>query len=158
MRVTGVPQLEARFRALGSGQANRQLMGQLGYLAVHEAQRLAPRRTGNLARSIRLGTVTPTSAVVQAGGLQNVGYAGFVEFGTRPHVIVPRNRKALRFAASAAGRRLTGSPRVGAAVVFAKRVMHPGTKAQPFLRQGAANALTKSGLADILVRAWNEAA
>lgn len=158
MRVTGVPQLEARFRALSSGTANRALMGQLGLLAVKEAQALAPRRTGNLTRSIRLGPVTPTSAVVQAGGLASVGYAADVEYGTRPHVIVPRRRKALRFAATAAGARLTGTPRIGADVVFAKRVRHPGTKARSFLRQGAENALRRTGLADILVRAWNEAA
>lgn len=42
-------------------------------------------------------------------------YAGYVEYGTRPHIIRPRRRRALRF-------------RVGGAVVFARRVNHPGTK------------------------------
>jgi hypothetical protein len=47
--------------------------------------------------------------------------------GTRPHLIRPRNRKALRF-------------EVGGSVVFAKLVRHPGTRANDFLgralRQG----------------------
>jgi hypothetical protein len=43
--------------------------------------------------------------------------------GTRPHVIRPRRRKALRFLSSRAG-----------GIVFARRVFHPGTRANPFLR------------------------
>lgn len=44
----------------------------------------------------------------------------FVLDGTRPHIIVPRRAKALRFEA-------------GGSVVFARRVRHPGTKANNFL-------------------------
>lgn len=46
--------------------------------------------------------------------------AVFVIHGTRPHVILPRRARALRFTAS--GR-----------VVFAARVNHPGTRPNPFL-------------------------
>src|SRR5207249_808057 len=85
-------------------------------------------------------------------------YAGFVEFGTRPHEITPRVRKALRWAASPAGRRLSGAPRVGASVMFAKRVHHPGTKPHPFLLPAARKAVEKGHLTEQIIVAWNSAA
>lgn len=47
-------------------------------------------------------------------------YATYVNDGTRPHVIRPRNAQVLRF-------------RVGGRIVFARKVDHPGTKPNPFL-------------------------
>ncbi|GAB6066019.1 hypothetical protein JCM9492_11110 [Aquifex pyrophilus] len=47
-------------------------------------------------------------------------YAPFVEFGTRPHVILPRRKRALRFIKD--GKE-----------IFAKRVNHPGSKPYPFM-------------------------
>ncbi len=47
-------------------------------------------------------------------------HAKFLEFGTAPHPIVAKNAKVLRF-------------KVGGAVIFRRRVMHPGTKATRFL-------------------------
>jgi hypothetical protein len=44
----------------------------------------------------------------------------YVLDGTRPHIIRPRRAKALRF-------------EVGGGVVFAKRVRHPGTRANDFM-------------------------
>ncbi|MFH8577113.1 hypothetical protein [Streptomyces zaomyceticus] len=44
----------------------------------------------------------------------------YVLDGTRPHVIRPRNAKALRFD-------------MGGRIVFAKKVNHPGTRANNFL-------------------------
>ena len=72
-------------------------------------------RTGNLQRSIGWYPKDDFSAVVFA----NAEYAPFVEFGTGPHLIEPRNRKALRFP-------------VGERHVFARRVRHPGSKPYPF--------------------------
>jgi len=46
-------------------------------------------------------------------------YAGFIEYGTRAHVIRPRRKKFLRF-------------RVGGRVVFARKVNHPGTRPYKF--------------------------
>jgi hypothetical protein len=158
MTLKGEPALMRRFAALGSGHGTRQLMGQLGLLAVREAKALAPRKTGNLQRSIRLGTVSERGAQIVAGGLTNIGYAAFVEYGTKAHDISPRHKKVLRFASSPGGRRLSGSPRRGAGVVFARRVRHPGTKAHSFLRQGAVNALARTGLGELLIKAWNDAA
>jgi len=52
------------------------------------------------------------SAADRAKGRDILGY---LEFGTRPHVIMPKNAQALRFL-------------IGNSPVFAKKVFHPGTK------------------------------
>ena len=148
--IVGLSAVEKRMAAVSHPQG---VMRMLGLAAVREAKLLVHRKTGNLGRSIRVQSVTDTHATVIAGAR----YAGFVEFGTRAHEITPRARKALRWAATSAGRRLSGAPRVGASVVFAKRVHHPGTKPYPFLVPGAKRAVAGSGLKDVVVDAWNAA-
>ncbi|WP_288190263.1 hypothetical protein [uncultured Veillonella sp.] len=64
-------------------------------------------------------------------------YARHVYFGTKPHTIVPRERKALRWPD-------------GGKFVFAKRVQHPGTKADKFLV--AALRSKKAAIDDVFVR------
>lgn len=59
-------------------------------------------------------------------------YSGFVNDGTRPHVIRPRNAQALRF-------------RVGGRVVFARVVHHPGTRARPFLDRALREVAAQRG-------------
>jgi len=65
----------------------------------------------------------------------------FVEKGTKPHIIRPKNKKVLKFEPGkkarleAQGKRKKGQ-RVKVPkkiVVFTKEVHHPGTKAQPFI-------------------------
>jgi hypothetical protein len=148
--VKGIPQLRARIEALKPSPG---LMRKLGLVAVAEQKALVPRRTGNLARSIGIGSVTATVAETVA----TANYAAFVELGTRAHIIEPRNKKALRFAPGG-GATLARRPRRGASVVFAKRVRHPGTKARPFMVPGARRAVEKVGFRDAVVKAWNDAA
>ena len=57
--------------------------------------------------------------------------AAFVEFGTPPHVITAR---VLRWVDEATGD-----------VVFAKRVRHPGTDPNPFMRNGIQAAVGRVG-------------
>lgn len=149
VQIKGLTQLRSRFEAI---KPNPNLMRALALTAIREQKELVPRRTGNLARSIGLGSVTPTYAETVA----TANYAVFVELGTKPHVIVPRSKKALRFAPGT-GSTLAGRPRAGASVVFAKRVRHPGTRAKPFMVPGARRALTELG-AEPIVRQWNDAA
>jgi hypothetical protein len=149
--IQGVPQLRARIEAI---KPNPDLMAKIALLAVREQKILVPRKTGNLGRSIRLGAVTPTRAETVA----TANYAGFVERGTRPHVIRPRTRKALRFAADAGSARLTGTPRSGGRVRFARRVQHPGTRPQPFMLPGAQRAVQQIGLKSAIIKAWDDAA
>lgn len=84
----------------------------------NEARRRAPVDTGRLRSSIVSRAETRGRGVGYVIGT-NVTYAADVEFGTAPHVIVPKNRKALYWP--------------GAAHPVA-RVNHPGTRAQPFMR------------------------
>lgn len=63
----------------------------------------------------RLWTLRPTVEISF-----NTDYAEFVNDGTRPHVIRPRQAQVLRFT-------------VGGRVVFARVVHHPGTRPNPFL-------------------------
>lgn len=130
------------------------MMRALQLSTIAEAHTRVPHKTGNLARSIEPGRLTDTEAQVIA----RARYAAYVERGTKPHIIRPKNKKALRFAASAGGRRLSGRPRVGADVVFATIVHHPGTKPHPFLIPAAQAAVEKGGLKDIVIKEWNGAA
>lgn len=91
-----------------------------GRQVVNRAKVLAPVDTGRLRASIegrlnRTWTLRPQFTVGS-----NVEYAPMVHDGTRPHIIRPRNARALRFV-------------VGGQVVYARVVHHPGTAARPFL-------------------------
>lgn len=149
VEVRGKDQLLARLNAI---KPNPELMRLFALEAIAEQKRLVPRKTGNLGRSIGLGSITANTAETVAGA----NYAAYVEFGTKGHDIVPRRAKALRFAVGG-NRRLSGTPRRGAPVIFAKRVRHPGTRAQPFMVPGAQHALEEVG-AKAVVDAWDGAA
>jgi hypothetical protein len=87
---------------------------------VNRAKILCPVDTGRLRASIRgqarrTWTLRPMFTVGT-----NVDYAVMVHDGTRPHIIRPRSKQALKFT-------------IGGQVVFAKVVHHPGTRAKPFL-------------------------
>ena len=171
MELEGVTPLQRRLQALASGEYTRPTLGAFGLLAVQRAKGHVPRKTGNLDRTIRVGDIDVPGRTVKvvAGGTgrrganqygvhtrSSVGYASHVEYGTGPHVILPRNRKALAWGGP---RRLSGSLRKGAkATSFARRVNHPGTRARPYLRPGAVEALREVGLSGHVVTVWNEAA
>lgn len=93
----------------------------VGPLVVNRAKILAPVDTGRLRAAIgpaqyrRTWTLRP-QVTISVG----VSYAEMVHDGTRPHIIRPRNARALRFM-------------VGGRVVYARVVHHPGTRPRPFL-------------------------
>lgn len=150
MSVRGLPQLRSRLEAI---KPNAGMMRTLALSAIREQKIMSPVATGNLRRSIGIGSVTATVAETIA----TANYAEFVELGTHAHDIVPRKAKALRFAVGG-NRRLSGTPKSGAPVIFAKRVHHPGTRKQPFMLPGARKALAGAGFADVIVGLWNKAA
>jgi hypothetical protein len=80
--------------------------------------------TGRLSGSIRtLPTETSPNEITggaAAGGAQVV-YARPLEYGSRAHIIQAINAKALHF-------------QIGGKEIFAKQVMHPGTRAYAFMR------------------------
>lgn len=153
MPVRGIPELRARLEAL---RPNAELMGLIAQSAIAEQAKLAPVATGNLRRSIHVGTVTAKVAETIAGA----DYAAYVEDGTRGgQIIRPVRARALRWAADRGAARLSGAPRTsgpGSAVVFAKRVRRGSTKAQPFMMPGAKAAV--ANVIDIIVSRWNGAA
>jgi len=86
--------------------------------------------------AFRLQTELMLKAPVDKGRLKNsikvvpygqgviislVDYAKFVEFGTNPHIIKPKNKKALKF-------------KIGSKNVFAGAVKHPRTRPNPFIK------------------------
>lgn len=87
----------------------------------NDAKRIGPRsfknQTGDLRRSISRRVEGAHRGVV----FTDVKYAPYVEFGTKPHVIRPKNKKMLAF-------------KVGGKMVFARKVNHPGTRAYNYMR------------------------
>lgn len=84
-------------------------------------------RTGRLQRSFQFRRVGGGSNVLAARMQANASiapYAGYVAFGTRPHIIRAVRAKCLRFVQH--GR-----------VVFRQSVHHPGTSPRPFFNQAA---------------------
>lgn len=96
-----------------------------GRRVVNRAKILCPVDTGRLRASIkgkasRTWTLRPQFTVSS-----NVDYAPMVHDGTRPHIIRPRTKQALKFT-------------IGGQTVFARVVHHPGTRARPFLDRALA--------------------
>lgn len=94
-------------------------------------------RTGKLTASVRAETVRGTfgtglSVDMLAGGRGGPGtvtYASHIEFGTKPHVIRARKKKALAF--------FFGTSKVlggGGTEVVVRSVKHPGTRAYKFMQ------------------------
>lgn len=90
----------------------------LGPAIADDARRYCPKRTGDLAESIK-HEVEDGTLIISAKGSDEESYAAYVELGTRPHIIRPNGKKALFWPGAA-------HP-VGL-------VHHPGTRPQPFLR------------------------
>lgn len=99
-----------------------------------EIKRRAPVASGDLRDSIRVttrakkGTVSASAKV----GNQTAWYAHLVEFGTRPHVILPK--------------RQGGSMQFGG--IRTRLVNHPGTTGRPFIRP-AGDASTPAAIAEV---------
>jgi len=81
-----------------------------------EMEARVPVRTGRLRQSIQ---VRLSGQEITVG--PDTPYAGYVEFGTKPHVIEAKNGKSLAFT-------------MGGRTVLVKKVNHPGTRAQPYVR------------------------
>lgn len=89
-------------------------------------QRTTPVDTGEM-RNRTTVTVSPRFGGWVIEAIADTPYARFVAGGTRPHVIRPRSKRALRF-------------NVGSQVVFARSVNHPGTQPNPWWSQAFENA------------------
>lgn len=93
------------------------LMDSATYLA-ETMRSLCPVDTGNLRDSIGIQVVG--DRVIVGPDMSQAPYAGYVEFGTKPHEIRPKEAKALRF-------------QMGNKTVYARVVHHPGTQPAYFV-------------------------
>ncbi len=102
----------------------------LGKNIVDSAQRKVPINTGYLRESIGIldRDLTPTHYRITVG--TRVSYAGYVEYGTAPHVIRVRSAKVL-----------TDGERF-----FGTQVNHPGTSPSPYLRPAIVEAVATWGV------------
>lgn len=118
VQIVGLDQLLARLRQAPSIAApilQRALSASQALLAKYTRKGVVPWRTGFLVQSFR--------AEQTAGMLRwfpTASYAPYVEFGTAPHVILPKEKKALYWPGAA-------HP--------VRRVNHPGTRANPFMER-----------------------
>jgi hypothetical protein len=123
IQIAGLPQLIANFQQapeIAAPILQRALSASQAILAKYTTKATVPWRTGFLAQTFQ--------AQLTAGLLRwypTASYARFVEFGTKPHVILPTNAKALYW------------PGADHPV---KSVQHPGTKANDFMGRIAAAA------------------
>jgi len=106
------------------------------------AKALAPKRTGKLAREMRV-VMGRTGRKGQGknirGRIVQPFYGAIVEAGAVPHDILAKSGKLLHFV-------------VGGKTIFTRKVHHPGFAAKPFLRPSAERRLPdlKTTLEDIL--------
>jgi hypothetical protein len=171
--LVGYDALRARLERVG--HCDRKLMQMLLSQSEREAELLAPRRTGNLRRSIGSKVISDTKGQLYA----RAKYAEAHERGSGlygPHhakyEIKPKVKRALAFASQGMvterfgdsailKTRLTGSMTAGsmrefgnAALVVVRSVMHPGVKARPYMVPGAKAAIKGGGLEKEIVSVW----
>lgn len=136
--LRGGKELRRRLKAI------RTVFKPLGRTWGEDTVRLASRRvkvrSGKTRRSIRIKNASQRRAAVQA-----TGGARFLEAGAKPHALKARKLTAMKFNAS-------GRPH------FAKRVRHPGHRAQPFLRPSGRDALHRLPMLREVLKLWNDAA
>lgn len=98
-----------------------------GNAVAEQARRNAPKKSGTLANSIQVQALGRDTVKVVA----TAPYSGDVEFGTSPHVIVPKTGRVLVF-------------QVGGRTVYARKVRHPGTKPEPYMRPALATGISEA--------------
>ncbi len=118
IEIQGLSQLTARFAeapAIVAPILQRALSASQAILAKHTTKETVPWRTGFLTQTFK--------AELTAGMLRwfpTASYAPFVEFGTKPHMIVPKDKQALYWPGAA-------HP--------VRSVNHPGTKPNQFMER-----------------------
>jgi HK97 gp10 family phage protein len=100
-----------------SGITTQEVLIQSANHILAEMESLVPVKTGKLRTSLAI-QVGANSVTIGP----HTDYAGFVEFGTKPHVIRPKKPGGVLVFT------------VGGVKVFTRKVNHPGTHAQPYVR------------------------
>lgn len=131
MRVTttftGTDAVRRKLQQIGSQTAFRSLAATAEDAETYITSETAKHtKTGRLERSIYQRRIGPMAFEV-GHDLQHAPHALFVHWGTKPHVIRPKDKKALRWP-------------VASGFAFAKVVRHPGYAGDPWLVRAAARA------------------
>src|SRR3954468_8897955 len=118
VKIVGLDQLIAKLKEAPSIAApilQRALSASQAILAKHTVKGVVPWRTGFLTQSFRAEL---TTGILR--WFPTASYAPYVEFGTKPHVILPKDKKALYWPGAA-------HP--------VRRVNHPGSKPNAFMER-----------------------
>ena len=116
----------------------------LGDTAYSQIKEDTPKKTGKLAREWELNK-TEKGKAIESGLLwkvtnPNQDVLHFLEYGTKPHIIVPKNEGGVLVF------------NIDQQTIFSKIVRHPGTKPLAFVTR-LQMAVNKLGL-KILLKAW----
>lgn len=128
LSIEGLEQVRATFAKLVP-EVKQQVLNGMAQVAFDTAQRQADThtQTGALARSLQLKPEGESAWSIQHD-LQAAPHAIFIHFGTKPHLIKPKDKKMLRFPSGQGG---------GTHFVFARFVKHPGYKGHAYLIEAA---------------------
>lgn len=155
--LTGAPEIRAAFAALVP-RVREKALAQLATAVHREVMDGADRhtKTGALFQSARLARTDDGWRVYH--DLQRAPHAPFVHWGTKPHVIRPKDRKALRYTREGVFWFWFGpkSPRERAMIrqwvknkgydgntrILFKWPFHPGYKGDDYMRRAVDNAVT----------------
>lgn len=126
VQVAGVQAVREQLARLGR-DATRQALAATAVQVEHyiEVEAAKHNQTGALVRSLYKRQSGDAWEI--GHDLRHAPHAVFVHFGTKAHVIRPKNKKVLRWAG-------------GGLFHFAKQVKHPGNAADPWMTRAAALA------------------
>jgi hypothetical protein len=128
LNIEGMDAIRREFARLVP-EVKQQVLDGMAQVAFDTAQRQADThtKTGALARSLRLRPEGDSAWIIDHDQ-QAAPHAVFVHWGTRPHVIRPKDKKALRWVS-------------GNQFIFARFVRHPGYAGDPWMVKAADEAV-----------------
>lgn len=127
VEISGVAELNARLAGL-AGTLQGEVLRDVAQAVYDSAEKGADAHTidGFLHRSVYMHQIKDGYEI--GHDARRAPHAVFVHWGTKPHIIRPKDRKALRWPA-------------GGAFAFAKEVHHPGYKGDRWLERASAEAI-----------------
>jgi HK97 gp10 family phage protein len=121
-------ELRARLEHLSKPELKTRVLEALAEHCADSMRQEAPEVTGALKSSITIEKIGELTYVVGP----TVDYSIYVEYGTKPHLILPKHARALRFETEDG-------------IVFAKKVYHPGSAPNPFVHRAAEATIRNAG-------------
>lgn len=113
----------------------RIILEQASAVIENDLKRNVPVRTGRLRDSI-IREVFDDHAVIRTSS----GYGRYVNDGTQPHMIFPKNGRYLRF-------------EIQGRVIYAKRVRHPGFTGRRFVETTLSESIPK--IIELIKSVWD---